>query len=56
MDFEKQFEELALKKDLFLVTDFDELDRQPFLKDKLAEYPVFAHGDGYIIYDLGTEQ
>jgi hypothetical protein len=54
-DFEKQFEELALKKDLFLVTDFDELDRQPFLKDKLAGYPIFAQGDGYIIYDLIEE-
>jgi hypothetical protein len=51
-DFEKQFEELALKKDLFLVTDFDELERQPFLQAKLAQYTVFAQGDGYIIYDL----
>jgi hypothetical protein len=55
MDFEKQFEELALKKDLFLVTDFDELNRQPFLEAKLAGYPVFAQGDGYIIYDLIEE-
>ncbi len=52
-DFEKQFEHLALKKDLFIVTDFEELDRQPLLKEKLAQFPVFAQGDGYIIYDLG---
>ena len=37
---------------MFLVTDFDELERQPFLQVKLIEYPIFAQGDGYIIYDL----
>jgi hypothetical protein len=52
-DFEKQFEVLALRKDLFIVTDFDELDRQPFLEQKLSQFPVFEQGDGYIIYDLG---
>jgi hypothetical protein len=52
-DFEKQFEQLALKKELFIVTDFDELDRQPLLKQKLTLFPVFAQGDGYVIYDLG---
>jgi hypothetical protein len=52
-DFEKQFEQLAMRKDLFIVTDFDELDRQPFLEQKLSQFPVFEQGDGYIIYDLG---
>ncbi len=51
-DFEGFFEETVLKKDLFLVTDFDDLDRQPFLKEKLESYPVFAEGDGYVIYNL----
>ena len=51
-DFEGYFEETILKKDLFLVTDFDDLDRQPFLKEKLESYPVFAEGDGYMIYNL----
>ncbi len=51
-DFEEQFESLALKKDLFIVTDFDELNRQPFLKEKLKGYSIFAEGDGYLIYDL----
>jgi hypothetical protein len=37
---------------LFVVTDFDELERQPLLKGKLSGYPIFAEGDGYIIYDL----
>ncbi len=51
-DFEQQFESIAVKKALFLVTDFDELDRQPLLKEKLSEYPIFADGDGYIIFNL----
>ncbi len=52
LDFEEQFESIALKKDLFLVTDFDELDRQPLLKEKLSDYSIFAAGDGYVIFDL----
>jgi hypothetical protein len=52
-DFEKQFEELTRKKDLFIVTDFDELERQPFLQEKLLDIPLFAEGDGYLIYDIG---
>jgi len=51
-DFDAQFAQLAAKKDLFLVTDFNDLSRQPFLKQKLAQYPIFAQGDGYTIYDL----
>jgi len=51
-DFEQQFAFVASKKELFLVTDFNELDRQPFLKERLAGYPIFAEGNGYIIFDL----
>jgi len=51
-DFEKQFAQFASKKDLFIVTDFNDLARQPFLADKLTTYPVFAEGDGYVIYQL----
>src|SRR5258706_7361782 len=51
-DFEKQFEELALQKELFLVTDFKELDLQPLLQEKLAGFSVFSQGNGYMIYDL----
>jgi 4-amino-4-deoxy-L-arabinose transferase-like glycosyltransferase len=51
-DFESFFEETILKKDLFLVTDLDDLNRQPFLKEKLESYPLFAEGDGYVIYNL----
>jgi hypothetical protein len=52
LDFEQQFEDIALKKELFLVTDFDELNRQPLLKEKLSGYSIFAEGDGYVIFDL----
>jgi hypothetical protein len=51
-DFEEQFDEIAAKKDLFIVTDFNDLSLQPFLKEKLKAYPIFAEGDGYVIYDL----
>lgn len=51
-DFDEQFAELAPKKDLFLVTDFEELGLQPLLQEQLRNYPVFAQGDGYVIYDL----
>ena len=51
-DFEEQFEDIAIKKELFLVTDFNELERQPFLKEKLSGYSIFAEDDGYVIYNL----
>ncbi|MEK6753482.1 MAG: glycosyltransferase family 39 protein [Chloroflexota bacterium] len=54
-DFENQFAEIASKKDLFIVTDFTDLDRQPFLKTKLEQHPIFAEGAGYVIYDLREE-
>ena len=53
-EFDKQFEKLALMRVLFLVTDFDELESQPLLKERLLQYPVFAEGDGYVIHDLGN--
>lgn len=51
-DLQEQFNEFASKKDLFLVTDFDDFERQTFLREKLNAYPIFAKGDGYIIYTL----
>lgn len=51
-DFEERFNEIISKKDLFVVTDFNDLNRQPYLKEKLAQYPIFAESDGYVIYDL----
>jgi hypothetical protein len=53
MDFSSYFAEAASGMDYFLVTAFSELDAQPDLKTHLAEaYPVFAEGDGFILYDL----
>jgi hypothetical protein len=49
---EKLFEEHSSKKDLFLVTDFEELDHQPALKEILKKFPVLMSGDGFVIYDL----
>jgi hypothetical protein len=51
-DFEERFKILASKRDFFLVTLPDELKAQPMLKERLATYPIFAEGDGYVIYDL----
>jgi len=53
-DFEIRFKDSTAKKELFVVTDFDELNRQPLLKEKLHGYPIFAENDGYIIYDLAS--
>jgi hypothetical protein len=37
----------------FLVTDFDEFNRQQQLKERLLHsYPVAYQGDGYLIFDL----
>jgi len=46
------FDEYLQKKILFLVTDFDELKRQPELMSKLEQYSIYVRGDGYLIYDL----
>ncbi len=57
-DFEAFFEKMAGKKRFFLVTDMDDFARQPELQSLLADYPVYAQGEGfsdcqrYVIYDL----
>lgn len=53
-DFESAFAHLTKDMRFFLVTDFDELNRQPELKQRLAGSSVFAQGDGYVIYDLNA--
>jgi hypothetical protein len=53
-DFDKTFDELTAGKDYFLVTDFDQLDRQPLLQERLSQFPVVFSGDGYVIYNLGA--
>jgi len=51
--FDDLFNEYSSKRDFFLVTDFDELDRQLGLKERLfTSYPIHAQGDGYLVFDL----
>jgi hypothetical protein len=51
--FDDLFERYSAKMSYFLVTDFEEFNRQPQLKERLFTfYPVYAEGDGYLIFDL----
>jgi hypothetical protein len=51
--FHERFDRYASKMNFFLVTDFEELDRQPELKERLFDfYPVLFEGNGYLIFDL----
>ena len=51
--FDDLFNRYASKMSYFLVTDFDEFNKQPELKERLFSfYPVSAQGDGYLIFDL----
>jgi len=36
----------------FLVTAFGQLEKQPALRKILAQYPIAAEGDGYVLYDI----
>lgn len=55
-DFEQGFSKQTFEKAYFVVTDFDELARQPQLAEKLSAYQVFAQTREYIIYDLKAPQ
>jgi hypothetical protein len=51
--FDELFNRYVSKMSYFLVTDLEEFDRQPQLKERLFNfYPVAAEGDGYLIFDL----
>jgi hypothetical protein len=51
--FDKLFNRYSSKMSYFLVTDFDEFNRQPLLKERLFNlYPVYLEGDGYLVFDL----
>ena len=52
INLQRLFPNMTRGKQYFLVTDFDELNRQPDLKQKLSGFSVFAQGNGYVIYDL----
>jgi len=51
-NFNDAFPNIVRKKTFFLVTDFDELNKQPDLEAKLLTYPIYAEGEGYTIYQL----
>lgn len=51
-DFEEQFDKIAAQKDYFIITNFDDFDRQPLLREALKRFPVLIQSSGYIIYDL----
>jgi hypothetical protein len=51
--FQNTFTRLAGYKSYFLITDFDEFNRQPALKKYLYNnYPILAQGQDYIVFDL----
>ena len=51
--FEKLFNAYSSKRDFFLVTDFNEFERQSELKERLfASYPVYVQGNNFLIFDL----
>lgn len=51
--FDDLFNQYSSKMRYFLITDFDEFNRQPQLKERLvSSYPVSFQGDGYLIFDL----
>lgn len=49
---DRLFTKLAKNASFFLVTDFAELNRQPVLKARLSQLPIYSQADGYVIYDL----
>jgi hypothetical protein len=52
-NFDETFSRLTAGKSYFLVTDFDEYNRQPELQKRLnANYPIIAQGNGYLVFDL----
>jgi hypothetical protein len=53
IDRETAFLNAIDNRDLFLVTNFEEFNRQPEVKAFLTEtFPIFEEGEGYLIFDL----
>ncbi|HSR19647.1 MAG TPA: hypothetical protein VLL49_01920, partial [Anaerolineales bacterium] len=52
VDSQELFTTLTTGNQYFLVTDFEELARQPELERQLAGFAVLFHGDNYVIFDL----
>lgn len=53
IEVQEWFNNRAGNKDFFLVTMKNQFEKQPELKNLLYEnFPVYAEGDGYLIFDL----
>ncbi len=52
INFPELFSKMTVGNAFFLVTDFEELNRQAELKQRLTGFAVYTQGDGYIVYDL----
>jgi len=51
--FENLFNAYSSKRDFFLVTDFNEFERQSELEERLfTSYPVYVQGNDFLIFDL----
>jgi hypothetical protein len=50
--FDELFTDYSSRKDYFLVTDFNEFNRQNSLRERLEQYPVYMEGNGFLIFDL----
>lgn len=51
-DYHAFFENNIRGVDLFLVAAYDELEKQPELKQILSGYQIFYEGNGFTLYDL----
>ncbi len=53
LDLSQKLNDVLDSHQFFVVTQFNQLNSQPAVKDLLEEnYPVYAQGDGYLIFDL----
>jgi hypothetical protein len=51
--FEGVFNRYSSKRDFFLVTDLEEFERQPELRERLlTTFPIHAQGNDFLIFDL----
>jgi hypothetical protein len=51
--FDDLFDRYSSKMSYFLVTDFEEFNKQSELKERLStSYPVYWEGNGFVIFDL----
>jgi hypothetical protein len=51
--FDDLFDRYASKMSYFLVTDFEEFNKQSELQERLStSYPVYWEGNGFVIFDL----